>query len=314
MVGFMQPLQRYFMQEEFTLHLKVLEDIINTFFRYTKMRLNIRLKIRLFVSVCLIQLTVGAQDIQQTLNKAAAWSAAQPEEAAKLYLRILFFSEQDSIDLVAHTQLAQLYKSIKQFDQAAWHYHQAAWLGKSDSLDLEAAWCYLYQKQAKEGLKILEKVDSSNVNSNEYTLLNGLCYEWLNQDSAALYWYEQYYSHLPSNKIHSLRELDKKLRHFSYRNAASAAILSAIVPGLGQTYTGNFKDGVNSFLLNGTLVAGMIYTSVNYTWIDGVMAFSPWLFRYYLGGITNAKQHTLKSNERRKKQLFYARLKLVPEN
>ncbi len=269
------------------------------------------LKIRLFVSICLIHFTVGAQDIQQTMNKAAALTTTHPDEAVRLYSRVLFFSEVDSIDILAHTQLAQVYKSTQKFDQAAWHYHQAAWMSKLDSLDMEAAWCYLYQKQAKDGLNILEKVDSSTVNRSEYFLLYGLCYEWMNQDSSALHWYEKYYTQLSSEKVYSFRELDKKLLKFNYRNGTSAAVLSAVVPGLGQTYSGNFKDGVNSFLLNGTLVAGMIYTSVQYTWIDGVMAFSPWLFRYYVGGIANAKQQTLKNNERRKKQLFYTRLQLI---
>jgi len=59
----------------------------------------------------------------------------------------------------------------------------------------------------------------------------------------------------PFNEYESKELLKFYLRkkYPDYKSAATAALLSAVVPGLGKIYTGKYTDGITSFLLTGVL-------------------------------------------------------------
>jgi len=67
-----------------------------------------------------------------------------------------------------------------------------------------------------------------------------------------------------------------------------AIALSIVLPGAGQIYAGDFKEGINSLLLNGFFFFLGYNTVVAYQLLNAVIAVGPWLFRYYEGGFLRA--------------------------
>ncbi len=65
--------------------------------------------------------------------------------------------------------------------------------------------------------------------------------------------------------------------------------LSYFMPGLGQLYAGDVKNGLNSMALNAAMVALTINVGVNYSTFDAFLAVFPWVQRYYLGGTDKAE-------------------------
>lgn len=68
----------------------------------------------------------------------------------------------------------------------------------------------------------------------------------------------------------------------------TAELLSYFLPGLGQFYAGDLKNGLNSFLLNGALIALSVNVATSYGFLDAILSTVPWFQRYYLGGATKA--------------------------
>ena len=69
----------------------------------------------------------------------------------------------------------------------------------------------------------------------------------------------------------------------------TAKILSMIVPGSGQFYAGDIKNGINSLLLTGGFIYLGVHAALNYGIINSLASASPWIQRYYLGGFKRAE-------------------------
>lgn len=93
------------------------------------------------------------------------------------------------------------------------------------------------------------------------------------------------------------------------KSTTKAMIMSAILPGAGQAYIGDWKDGLNSLALNTVMMALTYSTVVTYTPVDGVLLMSPWLLRYYAGGIKNLKLKNKQHQEKAIQELQLAILK-----
>ena len=81
-----------------------------------------------------------------------------------------------------------------------------------------------------------------------------------------------------------------------------ATILSIVLPGTGQIYSGDFKSGMNSILLLGGLY--FIGSTLSVT---GFIIVIPFLYRYYVGGILNARQ-AAEAKQKEKQHIFYLKM------
>ena len=79
---------------------------------------------------------------------------------------------------------------------------------------------------------------------------------------------------------------NKKVSKISPKRAKN---MSRIVPGLGQLYVGDVKNGLNSMLLTGGLFALGVRGAIVNNFLDASFAVGPWLQRYYKGGYTKAE-------------------------
>ena len=88
-------------------------------------------------------------------------------------------------------------------------------------------------------------------------------------------------------QVDSLFQVLEKIKH---PNPRTARILSICLPGLGQFYAGDIKNGINSLLLTGAFLALGINTAIKYTLVDAFGSVLPWFQRYYMGGFSRAER------------------------
>ena len=76
-----------------------------------------------------------------------------------------------------------------------------------------------------------------------------------------------------------------------------AKILSAILPGAGQAYAGNWLDGLNALVLNGALGFIAVDTALDGHYVDAALWATTILFRYYQGNLYHAGKAVEEFNE-----------------
>lgn len=103
------------------------------------------------------------------------------------------------------------------------------------------------------------------------------------------------------NKIKALLRNEDRLYQ---PREKTAKIFSYALPGAGQFYAGDWKNGLNSLLLNAGLLAAGIYIGQTYSYLDALIAVGPWLQRYWLGGATAAGNIALKEREERRRKVY----------
>ncbi len=122
-----------------------------------------------------------------------------------------------------------------------------------------------------------------------------------------------YYHSLDTTLVQTI--FDKMLMN-SNKKHGGAKVLSAIIPGMGQVVNGEWKDGLNSAVLNGALIWVFVDVAMKLTTVDAFISVGPWLGRYYIGGLKNAEKASIGKQERRfreyKKELLEQIFKYRP--
>lgn len=94
----------------------------------------------------------------------------------------------------------------------------------------------------------------------------------------------------------------KKLSAFKPKNQKVAAYLS-FLPGLGQLYAKDYKDSLNAFLLNGSLIALSVWSICSMDlWTFSLLEFNT-LFRFMQGNIYNAQKDTYQYNQKKQTEI-----------
>ena len=69
----------------------------------------------------------------------------------------------------------------------------------------------------------------------------------------------------------------------SQKSEKAARLLSTFLPGLGQTYAGDWKNGLNALLLNGVLGYITLDAAIERDYDDALLSFFFLFYRYYAG-------------------------------
>ena len=85
-----------------------------------------------------------------------------------------------------------------------------------------------------------------------------------------------------------LDELFQKTDNLPYKSKLVAKILSGILPGSGQIYSGNWKSGLNAFALNSAFGYVTVDSILDQNYVDAIM-WTYFIFqRYYQGNLYRA--------------------------
>lgn len=219
--------------------------------------------------------------------------------------------------------------ALQNYEAAVKHYRRVAFFGDNTikaSVYPSIAKCYLYSGSYNESLffyQLASNTASSDSLYNEYTFNRALCNILLgNLDYAMqeIYSYNDYGSVFFERKYHfylgiiylKKNDINQSQFHFlcasktpadfdkivaAYNeinlgrpNPKTAKILSMIIPGSGQLYSGDAFNAANSFLLNAGLTILIFAVAIKQTFLDGMLSFGPWLQRYHTGGYTKAER------------------------
>ena len=77
-----------------------------------------------------------------------------------------------------------------------------------------------------------------------------------------------------------------------------ARLLSTFLPGLGQTYAGDWKNGLNALLLNGVLGYVTLDAAIERDYDDALLSFFFLFYRYYSGNRYRAVEAAQTFNDR----------------
>ena len=249
----------------------------------------------IFVLNILFCLGLQAQDIQSTFELGKEQFAMGNSLAASSALqRVLYFGKgihyEESLELMGRLSLRE-----SEPERAAEYYGRAALVASEEQKAywyiLRKASCYLQLKRtglAKiELLGIPDQSDDSLVFYRNFLLGTSFFIEKNFTESKV-----HFHSALPETQKNAHFQIDSlftRLAEIKHPNPKIASTLSVIIPGLGQFYAGDVRNGLNSFLLTAGFMALAISTSFQYGFVETIASVIPWLQRYYTGGYKRAK-------------------------
>ncbi len=239
--------------------------------------------------------TSYSQNWQQTLKFAELALEREDYQTALLtFQRLAFFSKGQENKAYINFQIARCYHLQGKFKWAARYYDQCFYLAE-DSLAQQALvgkiGLLLSQSMFKEALAEIYALEYSAVfkDTQRLAFLEGLAHFGNLEYEKA---HDAFSKALPAddtlskNQLRSLLLQDKRL---SQPNPQIARTISFILPGAGQLYAGDLKNGLNSMALNAALVALAVNVATTYSLLDAGLVVLPWWLRYYLGGAEKAR-------------------------
>lgn len=259
---------------------------------------------QLFITIfCLISITEGfSQDINQTLQLADRYyKDGQYELAVRYYRRVAFFGD-DSTQSRIFPLIAHCYLITGEYKESIFFYDLASNTVTNDSLYNEYAFsrvlCNILQNNFDYALQDLYSISDTNslyFNRKYHFYMGIICLKSNDFPLSQDHFIRSAKNNLISEQIQKLfKEVNPKKP-----NPKTAKILSIILPGLGQLYSGDLFNAFNSFTLNTTLVVLAVSVAINYSLADAFLSVLPWLQRYYMGGYTRAE--LIAENKRKEK-------------
>lgn len=233
-----------------------------------------------------------AQNANQTLEIAhKQYLDGCFEEAVSNFRRVLFFEPQLSGQI--YQELGECYLQTKNYTKARYYFNTASNIAANDSLKTEIQFrivaSYILEDKlamAENELLGFDVVQNSYLHKMHAFYYGTILFKKQNIDAA----YQQFKVLTVENDTTILYLLFKKAKKINSKKPVFAMALSVGLPGLGQVYAGDWKDGLNSFILNCGTTALYFYVIKNYSLLDAVISIMPWWHRYYVGGFNNAKK------------------------
>lgn len=234
---------------------------------------------------------------QSSFQIAYAESLASTKQFASAvteFKRFIFFNPRDNEVHRALTGLGNCYREEGEYDQALSYFQNSLAYAREDSAydaaSLEIALTYLQAGALDSGLLEVERILISNSTSS--LIKRTLFVKFLalvkkhNWDDA-LSAFHQYIQHDPSILSDSARFVIQTAlidaRSSSAFSSEKAQWLSTFLPGLGQLYAGDLKNGLNALALNAMLGCFVVSLLQSHAYFDGFTLFTGAFLRYYLG-------------------------------
>jgi len=232
------------------------------------------------------------QNIGQTISLAdSLFQNNNLLQADTIYDRILFFAnDEQQKAILEKSAVCKIY--LNKFNEAAFLYKKAINLSNNDSsyfnLLLKKCICHMLDNDYDEAKKNLNEIDL--LCDNEFFIakanyLSGII-------EAKNFNYAQAKTNFSkSNGLFNKQDLwltDSILMRNSnaYKPQKKLAqIGSAILPGLGQLISGDYKNAFQSFSINAFLISCLIISGNEYGYLFPSLFFAPFIPKFYLAGI-----------------------------
>jgi len=217
-------------------------------------------------------------------------------EAVTEYKRVQFFDETDKYLFETNYKIALSYKSGAFFNNSIDYFSKAYKICRKDSLkcelQLQIIRCNILRKTTARALQLLDELEvgrHKSCSTEDIDYWKGWTYMFAdNWDSAYAHFSKVDYAEDLMN-ICSAVITDKYSVTF-------AKVISYILPGSGQFYTGNYVSGLLSFSWNLLLGYFTLNAFVEERIFDGIVIGSLLWLRFYRGNIHNAETFAIEKN------------------
>ncbi len=231
------------------------------------------------------------QGLEPTFKFAnALYDQKSYPNAVEAYKRVLFFDTASAYSPEVYPKIADCLFSLKKYQEAA-PYFDLAYFSTQDSVlkdtyILKKISCFLILQQydyAEVELLGLDQNIAPNLQAEKDLSEAILRFAKQEYDLS-----EQIFKKIVADTL-AVDGLFDKNKRVSKISPKKAKILSMIMPGLGQLYVGDVKNGLNSFILSaGLLALGLRSAFINNP-LDAAISTLPWFQRYYQGGYKKAE-------------------------
>lgn len=266
-----------------------------------------------FCFQCLSPLELKSTGIESVIGFGdSIFHARQYEKALHEYQRAFFFSGHTLKSMLGE-KIAACHIAMENFQLARDYYDSAKCYATScqqwTELELHKIRCYMMEDQFGVALLRLNELeaDTGRDFQGRGHLYQGICCFGTGQFGAMR---EHFLKCIPATdtlRISQLHACFGQARLLSKPSPVLAMILSIVLPGAGQVYAGDVKEGLNSLVLLGGLV---------YTGASGILSVPymtvPFIQRYYLGGIMHAKALAESRRERNRYEYFIDLSHILP--
>ncbi|UBM57417.1 hypothetical protein LAG90_11360 [Marinilongibacter aquaticus] len=264
--------------------------------------------------ILIISITARGQNLEQTY--AFAHSLFEQKEyasALETYKRALFFDKEGLYTQSAYIQMADCFYETADFSNAAYYYdlaYQSSSEKEKTRITLQKTSCFLLlRKYSQAQIELFNLPDVLNAENKETALFYSAMLSFAQNDFAAA---EIQFKSLDVDTA-AIHKLFVKNAAIDRLNPKTAKTLSIILPGLGQLYAGDIKNGINSFLLTGGLLYLGIHSAIQTSIVDATVSVVPWFQRYYMGGFKKAEKIAEATIKERRHAVFKQILEQVEQ-
>jgi tetratricopeptide (TPR) repeat protein len=255
-----------------------------------------------------LPLLVHSQDLKQTFDFAnELYEKKDYSGAANTYRRVIFFDKKEEFRKLCYKNIADCLYATQNFEEAADYYELAFYQQKTDSTKTEVLLrklsCFLILGNFEYA-----EVELVNIPDNLTTeqQRRKIFYSAILHFSTEKYddSKKEFLALIDGNNVEAKQKIEQlfvKNDKISRLNPKKAKVLSIIMPGLGQFYAGDLKNGLNSFLLTGGIVTWGILAAIGSPApLDIFITMVPWFQRYYMGGYKKAE--VIAENQKKKRR------------
>ncbi len=230
-------------------------------------------------------------------------------DAIKEYKRLIFFDKENSLQFYSYNQIAKCYKYGGKFEDSYNYFSLALIAAKSyrEIFDSKINICRLniLEKKTKNAHRILDDLENDSSFSEFFDEIK----YWRGWTFYFEMEYQKAYEVFNELNKEELAKITKKVLDKTY-SVQKSKILSMFLPGAGQFYTGNYLNGLGSFVWN--LLSGYLTINAfaNERLFDGIIISNFLWLRFYKGNIENAEKFAIQKNQ----EIFNQSLKLIYSN
>lgn len=272
-----------------------------------------------FILIFSFQLVTTAmgQDLHQTYSFANELIETEQYERALLtFHRVLFFGKVAYQETIFQ-RMGRCYFELKDYENAARYYDLAYFAEKNDSIKIELTFkktsCLLLNKDfGYAQIELFNLPDNlSTYFGQKRNFYEGITYFGLGDFSESE---RKFLQSVPAGHVEEkkeIRDIFKNLEKVEKISPKKARILSMFIPGLGQVYAGDWRNGLNSFLLNAGFAVLAVQTAFQYSIWDVALSIMPWYQRYHMGGYMGAERIAYEKIERERGMIYSEILEVI---
>ena len=245
-------------------------------------------KLIIIVFISFSHSQISPLDLASLYSKEKNYNGAINE-----YKRYLFFNKESNYNTSILIELYKSYQAIEDWSNAFSVIEKAYLSTDVDSLKdriyIDKAIMLISKEEIQRSEIILTKISNytnyEKIKRESYYwlgLVHLYSYKWMeSKKNIKKYYGEPYYEYIDSIFYNS----DK----LDIKSPKRARLLSLFIPGLGQIYSKDYKNGINSLILNSITSYLFLNSIMDKKYLDTLIIYYTPFRRYYQGSRSNAE-------------------------